>query len=660
MDPRAPLAGGGQQRPRPQPAVSGGSYGSSTLPKRPTLPSRLSTVRSVTDPVNVVDLTGEGLKRERRNEAAFLENREVLVQSPDLINIEDDEEEPPAKRLKTSGDGTRSGSDGVEAVETNRAQEVVPGSPLADLPKTKPNLKKMAAPRRPRLGIEPASRKAHGLDPPLVATRANLPPRNVLDFSPWTGKPQVHAEDTLNDTVIKAGFYDKAQSANHGESNSAKASIWPTLSQKPASHGLQMLGYLYTTVMDKRQAIGRCTAPSTFKPPPRVTVTDTKREAWLRDLANPDVPLRKQSRTIPHGIRGKLLMEQCLSKEIPLQRAVWLAKCVGANELRAFRRKGVSGSAAASGEAKWVREWTVSVQQFLESIIATCGQQQEWRKSANYAVKLVTAIYAEKLLDMNHFLDWIVSSLATATLEKLPMWIALVQVFWNGITSHSRRGRKLARSILEHLHLITEAKDEANALLKTRVQKLVIVLAVSNRGCLIIPQVWERYKYLLSPKAGADEANTPARNITRRNERLAGPLTKTAANTRSPIMDLYAMLDSLGLSFERDILAERCMAFVSDASSLVAALLDWASTPYRAGMARIYHASSVIANVHHAGQDTDAAILQYISHAKNAGEQSTHNIYLVVIDLVRLEAFSVGRYLQWLITSGTLTSSTLR
>ena len=656
MDPSALLAGGAQQRPPPQRAVSGGSYGSSILPKRPTLPSRLSTVRSVTEPVNVVDLTGEGGRSERRNEAAFLENREVLVESPDLIKIEEDEEEPPAKRLKTSADGMRSGSDGMEGVEIQRASEVVPGSPLPDLPKTKPTIKKMAAPRRPGLGIEPASRKARSLDPPLVATRANLPPRNALDFSPWTGKPNVHTEDTLNDTVIKAGFYEKPQSANHSESNSAKASIWPNLSHKHG-HGLQMLAYLYITVMDKRQAIGRCTAPLNFKPPPRVTVTDTKREAWLRDLANPDVPLRKQSRTIPHGIRGKLLMEQCLSKDIPLQRAVWLAKCVGANELRAFRRKGVSSSAAASGEVKWVREWTVNVQLFLESVIVTCGQQLGWQKGANYAVKLVTAIYAEKLLDINHFLDWIVSSLAAASLEKLPVWIALVQIFWKDITKHSRRGRRLARSVLEHLHLITEAKSDVDALLKTRLQKLVVVLAVSNHGCLILPQVWERYKYLLSPKAGADETSTPARNITRRNERLAAPLSKTAANTRSPIMDLYEMLDSLGVSFERETLAERCLAFVPDASILVSAVLEWASTPYRAGVARIYHASNVIADLHHAGHDTDAAILRYISRKKDTGEQSTQSIHKVVIDLIRLEAFSVGRYLQWLITSGTLTAS---
>ena len=652
MDPRAPLGGGAQQRPRPQRAVSGGGYGSA-LPKRPTLPSRLSSVRSVTQPVGVVDLTDDEVKTERRNELAFFGNKGNVVLSPDVINIEDDEDEPPAKRLKTSGHSVKSDRDDEVGDGADRAHELVPGSPLPNLPKSKPAVQRISGTRRHRLGIEPLSRKAHGLDPPAVATRAPLPSRNALDFSPWTGKPNTHAEDTLNDTVIKAGYYDKAQGVNHNESNSAKASIWPNLSQKNNS-GLSLLAYLFSAVMDRRQAIGRCTAPPTFKPPPRVTVTDTKREAWLRDLANPEVPLRKQSRTIPHGIRGKLLMEQCLSKNIPLPRAIWLAKCVGANELRAFRRKGVSGSAAASGEAKWVREWTVSVEQFLESIIDQCGEQEKgWQKSANYAVKLVTAIYVEKLLDMGHFLDWITSSLADATLERLPMWLALVQVFWKGITGHSRRGRTLARTILEHLHHVTETKNDANSSLKIRLQKLIVVLAVSNRGCLILPQVWEKYKYLLSPKEGStDTQNTPAKNIAKRNERLAAPLYKSAANTRTPVMDLYEILDSIGTDFDRQTLVERCFGVLPDAANLTAALLDWASTPYRYGIARVYRASAIIAQLYHGGHDTDAAVLQYLSNANEIRDDIAHNINKVIVDLVRLEAFSVGRYLQWLITSG--------
>jgi hypothetical protein len=95
-------------------------------------------------------------------------------------------------------------------------------------------------------------------------------------------------------------------------------------------------------VMAQRHQNGIIPPKYTFKPPPRVILTDAKREMWLRDLTNPAVFLRKLSRTIPHGIRGKILLEQCLNKKIPNDGAIWLAKCVGANEIRAFKRKGVN------------------------------------------------------------------------------------------------------------------------------------------------------------------------------------------------------------------------------------------------------------------------------------------------------------------------------
>lgn len=145
-----------------------------------------------------------------------------------------------------------------------------------------------------------------------------------------------------------------------------------------------MLSSVFAAALEKRQNHSMVTAPSTFKPPPRVTLTDNKREAWLRDLANPSVPLRKLSRTIPHGIRGKSLLDQCLNKGIPVSRAVWLAKCVGANEIRAFKRKGTSGTLALGLEAKWVRDWTATVQQFLEGVLGACGSAQ-WKMKMTYA-----------------------------------------------------------------------------------------------------------------------------------------------------------------------------------------------------------------------------------------------------------------------------------
>ncbi|KAK1057219.1 RNA polymerase II mediator complex subunit [Friedmanniomyces endolithicus] len=657
MDRRLPLSAVTTTRPPPpQRTLSGSSALYFSKPQtRPTPPSRLSSVRSVSQPTAVIDLTADGKHGLGRSEVAYFGKHGSVVISPEGVEVDGEEDEdededyagPPAKRARITRDGFRAeGEDG----RMDLARTVVAGEQLPSLPRSHVSSTRTIAGKRRRVGRDPGARRADGTQPPSLATRLP-PPKQVADFSPWTGH---HPEDVLNETVVKAGYCDKGPGANQAESNSGKPSIWPNLTAKNNT-GLQMLSYLFTQVMDKRQALGKCTAPSTFKPPPRVTVTDTKREAWLKDLANPEIPLRKQSRTIPHGIRGKLLMDQCLNKDIPLQRAVWLAKCVGANELRAFKRKGVSGVAAATGESKWVHEWTLHVEQFLESVITTCPQQ-DWQLKMTYAIKLATALCAEKLLDANHYLDWVVSSFNEADMDRLPMWIVMVQVHWNDIVGFIRRGRRLAESILVKLHTFANSSHDLYRPLESRLQKLVAVLAVTCRGSLVIPATWKQYSYLLAPNASASNGvhQSTAEPLTRRNERLVGPASKTPASTRGALLQLYDRLDTAGLEFDLDRLTNHCLSLVPVLEELVPALLEWASSPYRHGLARMYMAARLISTLRKQAYDTDFVILNYLGRPVATSASKAEHVYKVVVELVRLDAFNVGPYLQWLISSGAI------
>lgn len=253
-----------------------------------------------------------------------------------------------------------------------------------------PTFKKSRPPAAASLKKD-ARPKPYALEVPIIAP--HYPPNGLsamnvtlqlvliyeghADFYPWTGN---HPEDQFSEHVIRHGYFDKA-AMTQNETASARPSIFPALKHKS---GLQTLSSLFTSILAQRRAHGQITSASTFKPPPRVTVTDTKREMWLRDLANPTISLRRLSRSIPHGIRGKVLLDQSLSKNIPIERAVWLAKCVGANELRSFRRKGVSGTFAMGGEAKWIRDFTVCVEQFVESVAGTCGEK-DFKARIDYA-----------------------------------------------------------------------------------------------------------------------------------------------------------------------------------------------------------------------------------------------------------------------------------
>ena len=183
----------------------------------------------------------------------------------------------------------------------------------------------------------------------------------------------------MSEPPIKSGYFDKAP-ASQSELNSARPSIWSNVKHKS---GLQILSTLYISALDQREDCGTITSKSIFKPPPRATLTEAKREAWLKDLADQNVSLRRLSRTIPHGIRGRVLLDQALAKRIPIWRTIWLAKCVGANEIRAFKRKGTAGAFASGGEAKWIRDWTISNEQFLEAMINE-GRTEDWREKVHY------------------------------------------------------------------------------------------------------------------------------------------------------------------------------------------------------------------------------------------------------------------------------------
>lgn len=195
------------------------------------------------------------------------------------------------------------------------------------------------------------------------------------DFTPWNGN---HFEDEWSTEAIQKGTLDRGSQT---EASSARALIFPALKQKS---GLNALSTIYMGVLSQRRQRGIIKAPSTFKPPPRVTLTDTKREVWLKDLANSAISLRRLSRTIPHGIRGRTLLDQCLHKNVPTERAVWLAKCVGANEIRAVKRKGVGGAVVMGGGPRWVRDWTIFVEQFVEAVASAFGEP-DWKENLTYA-----------------------------------------------------------------------------------------------------------------------------------------------------------------------------------------------------------------------------------------------------------------------------------
>lgn len=77
--------------------------------------------------------------------------------------------------------------------------------------------------------------------------------------------------------------------------------------------------------------------------PSRVTLNDSKRLAWFTDLANPDVPLYKLGKNVPHGAKGHDLLDLLHTKGVTIPRAVWFLRVFGSNETVCSDKRIVAG-----------------------------------------------------------------------------------------------------------------------------------------------------------------------------------------------------------------------------------------------------------------------------------------------------------------------------
>ncbi|OQE37135.1 hypothetical protein PENCOP_c010G06992 [Penicillium coprophilum] len=470
------------------------------------------------------------------------------------------------------------------------------------------------------------------------------------DFAPWTGN---HQEDVLSEQTAKQGYYDRTQ-VSQNESNTARPALYAQLKSRT---GLQMLSSVFAAALEKRQTYNTIHAPSTFKPPPRVTLTDNKREAWLRDLANPSVPLRRLSRTIPHGIRGKILLDQCLGKWIPVARAVWLAKCVGANEIRAFKRKGTSGALAVGLEAKWVRDWTTNVQQFVEGVFAS-PKSSDWKARMTYAVGLTARLFSENLLDHDHFLEWFLVSFEAASIGAIPIWLLMLGIYWKSIMRYRRRGRRLAELLLQKVRQATEAKLTQLQPLIDRLSRFIKKLVLDHTSSMILPNSWETYNQQVSSALDLGNKAEKAlfQSLAERNARVQRPRLSKQTTQRSPHQRIVRLLDSIRSAQDLSSIFGYLDAF-DDKAILVFKLLEWLSTPFRHGLCRVYVGVRLLRKWKSAGVDIDSHILAFLSRGQNNQKLNMDQIYHVVSELVRSQTFSVGRYLQWLMARGVTNGS---
>ncbi|WBW70611.1 mediator complex subunit Med12 [Schizosaccharomyces osmophilus] len=161
-------------------------------------------------------------------------------------------------------------------------------------------------------------------------------------------------------------------------------------------------------------------------PPPRVRLSETRKTAWLQDLANDNICLSELSKKIPHGVWGKDIIQLVLDFRVPLPRAIWFIRCAGTNEIRSFFKKYPN-----SASKDWVLLWTDVIGDFLLNFFTNHLGDDVQAFSSNfiYVNRLFGRLLIEKLIIPSFFISKVISLIPNLPMHVYPLIITFLDYF---------------------------------------------------------------------------------------------------------------------------------------------------------------------------------------------------------------------------------------
>ncbi|CAN3374982.1 hypothetical protein DIURU_000240 [Diutina rugosa] len=382
----------------------------------------------------------------------------------------------------------------------------------------------------PQVSQEAPHRPAN---PAVYPFNDGAPHPTYPDYNPWKDD---YAHDHHMNLYLSKGYFEAPVVSN--EYCSARHMIQHTLfiNVDNCNHVLEELSqHLANAYKTRNQVINKIKHDSNhFSLPPRVTLTSAKREAWLRDLANPEVSFAKLGEKLPHGIRNKVLIDAVCSRHVPLNRALWYTKCTLYGEYLVLeKRRKVKSSPSKStpsslgGQAHpldchWLQEWTQQVADYIVKFsremvhIATPERKAQYLAKFSYMVRYVSLLYIENLLDKTYFLTLILKSfregIATTNsgsgsddddddddhqVDHTPdshygqrlVALELITVFWHDLLKSDYMLKELCSGLLLNHHHLSKHVGPTSAMLPVVTDK-VVYLFHRNTNLFILPTHW--------------------------------------------------------------------------------------------------------------------------------------------------------------------------
>ncbi|KAJ7039194.1 hypothetical protein C8F04DRAFT_1087468 [Mycena alexandri] len=318
-------------------------------------------------------------------------------------------------------------------------------------------------------------------------------------------------EDVLTAENVRNGF--PQPKFVQAETFSAKEVIHENMRTGDALHKLEeLMNDVFIRRADRVAPI----PPSTFRIPTRVTLNDSKRQAWLADLANPDVPLYKLGKSIPHGHKGHDLLDLLHSNKVAIPRAVWFLRVLGANETAGLRNKPTYNPTQYSVE--WATVVTtymkkqladialpsaprpgLNIKQTFKGVLADADTRDKWISRFSYSLELLRPCYSEGLVDSRTFLVWLVQQIGLSNLAQVGFMVRLADEYLDGIMKNRALARPFIDACLCKLSEIRSSPSQeflvgTEALLKMLLQRVCLALP----DAFVSPGMWSAHSTLLA------------------------------------------------------------------------------------------------------------------------------------------------------------------
>ncbi|KIY71093.1 hypothetical protein CYLTODRAFT_419101 [Cylindrobasidium torrendii FP15055 ss-10] len=496
-------------------------------------------------------------------------------------------------------------------------------------------------------------------------------------------------EDVLSEQNVSKGYttpYAVEQGRDWGSANGDAAAALRE------SSALDRLQDLVNQVYIRRSQQLPPLPNSSFRVPGRLTLNDSKRQAWFADLANPDVPLTKLGKNVPHGAKGHDLLELMYTNNIAMPRAVWFLRVFGANETAGLRNKPNYNPTQYSIEwagvvtsyiKKQLSEITlpsaprpgVNIKQSFKGVLHDKASRERWVNRFAYCLSLLKSFYTGGMVDHRVFLSWLVGIMASCNLAQAAVVARIAEEYLDDMTTSRPLAHHFVDACLARLAEIAASPSkehllDAEALLVIILQRLCIVLP----DAFVSPKLWHTHQAILasvmaadgldiSETSGAQSARQVLennfQNIRRRNEAMlfVNMPQLAPAQLGSSVQEIK-LLNSISkttnmstISFFTDDL--------EDTKRKLDLLLTWCVTPLQFGDHRAFAAVTLLMKwrqrasnrtIRRPDQFLQDELFKWLDRSEVAADPKViSTVSMVFGKLVDKQLFSYDRYIQRLV-----------